>query len=69
MDAEQIVRKLATGAPPVEGEYDMCILCGQQFDHEDIFEGGSSYDPMTHKPECEWRLAHAWAAEHPDLSE
>jgi hypothetical protein len=62
MDAERIVRALATTDP---ADYDTheCRLCGNVSWNSDGPE--QQVRALLHKPDCPWRLARAWVAAHP----
>jgi hypothetical protein len=77
MTVEEIVRALAArrspdcdSIPPTT-----CLLCGAEeiaadhyIEHRGrriAFPGRSLTDPANHKPDCPWRLACEWDAEHP----
>lgn len=55
MDAEIIVRALAQASAPIDSEYDVCKLCGSEFDHYKPSDDG-------HEAACPWRMACEWVA-------
>jgi hypothetical protein len=54
MDAEQIVRALASNNRLADGHF-VCLMCG---------ESGPNNNGVHHR-NCPWRLAREWVAAHP----
>jgi hypothetical protein len=66
MDAERIVRALASADPKAFSSFEerVCGLCWAKPVTGDI-EDVELLDPTKHKPDCPWRLAKEWVAAHP----